>query len=213
VSTDVLQAYGSPLEETRADLFALYYLADPKLVELGLLPDSEAYKAEYYTYIMNGAMTQLTRVQPGKNIEQAHMRNRALISRWVIEQGTADSVVVMTVRDNKTYVVVNDYDKLRNLFGQLLAEVQRIKSEGDFEAGKKLVETYGVKIDPQLHAEVLTRYEALNIAPYKGFVNPVYKLVTNEGGKVTDVTISYDENYVNQQLRYSRQYSVLPLKN
>ena len=213
VSTDVLQAYGSPLEETRADLFALYYLADPKLVELGLLPDSEAYKAEYYTYIMNGAMTQLTRVQPGKNIEQAHMRNRALISRWVIEQGTADSVVVMTVRDNKTYVVVNDYDKLRNLFGQLLAEVQRIKSEGDFEAGKKLVETYGVKVDPQLHAEVLTRYEALNIAPYKGFVNPVYKLVTNEGGKVTDVTISYDENYVNQQLRYSRQYSVLPLKN
>lgn len=213
VSTDVLQAYASPLEETRADLFALYYLADPKLVELGLLPDQEAYKAEYYSYIMNGVMTQLTRIQPGKQIEQAHMRNRALISRWVIEKGAADSVVVLKERDNKTYVVVNDYDKLRSLFGQLLSEVQRIKSEGDFEAGRNLVESYGVKVDPALHAEVLSRYEALNIAPYKGFVNPVYKLVTDENGKVTDVTISYDENYVDQQLRYSRQYSVLPLKN
>lgn len=213
VSSDVLQAYGSPLEETRADLFALYYLADPKLVELGLLPNDEAYMAEYYSYIMNGVMTQLTRIQPGKNIEQAHMRNRAIISRWVIEQGTPDSVVVMKVRDNKSYVVINDYDKLRNLFGKLLTEVQRIKSEGDFQAGKKLVESYGVKVDPELHAEVLTRYEALNIAPYKGFVNPVYKLVTDDDGKITDVTISYNENYVDQQLRYSRQYSVLPLKN
>jgi len=213
VSSDVLQAYGSPLEETRADLFALYYLADPKLVELGLLPDNEAYKAEYYSYIMNGAMTQLTRIQPGKDIEQAHMRNRALIANWVIENGAADSVVVMKERDNKTYVVVNDYDKLRTLFGELLAEVQRIKSEGDYEAGKQLVESYGVKVDPELHKEVLARYEALNLAPYKGFVNPVYKLVTDDEGKVTDVTISYDENYVDQQLRYSRQYSVLPLKN
>jgi dipeptidyl-peptidase-3 len=213
VSSDVLQAYGSPLEETRADLFALYYLADPKLVELGLLPDNEAYKAEYYSYIMNGAMTQLTRIQPGKDIEQAHMRNRALIANWVIENGAADSVVVMKERDNKTYVVVNDYDKLRTLFGKLLAEVQRIKSEGDYEAGKQLVESYGVKVDPELHQEVLARYEALNLAPYKGFVNPVYKLVTDDEGKVTDVTISYDENYVDQQLRYSRQYSVLPLKN
>jgi dipeptidyl-peptidase-3 len=213
VSSDVLQAYGSPLEETRADLFALYYLADPKLVELGLLPDNEAYKAEYYSYIMNGAMTQLTRIQPGKDIEQAHMRNRALIANWVIENGAADSVVVMKERDNKTYVVVNDYDKLRTLFGKLLAEVQRIKSEGDYEAGKQLVESYGVKVDPELHKEVLARYEALNLAPYKGFVNPVYKLVTDDEGKVTDVTISYDENYVDQQLRYSRQYSVLPLKN
>ena len=213
VSSDVLQAYGSPLEETRADLFALYYLADPKLVELGLLPDNEAYKAEYYSYIMNGAMTQLTRIQPGKDIEQAHMRNRALIANWVIENGAADSVVVMKERDNKTYVVVNDYDKLRTLFGELLAEVQRIKSEGDYEAGKQLVESYGVKVDPELHQEVLARYEALNLAPYKGFVNPVYKLVTDDEGKVTDVTISYDENYVDQQLRYSRQYSVLPLKN
>jgi len=213
VSSDVLQAYGSPLEETRADLFALYYLGDTKLVELGLLPDNEAHKAEYYAYIMNGAMTQLTRIQPGKNIEQAHMRNRALISNWVIEKGAADSVVVLKERDNKTYVVVNDYDKLRILFGELLSEVQRIKSEGDFEAGKKLVETYGVKVDNTLHTEVLSRYESLNIAPYKGFVNPVYKLVTDESGKVTDVTVSYDENYVDQQLRYSRQYSVLPLKN
>lgn len=213
VDGDALKAYGSPLEETRADLFALYYLADPKLVELGLVPDADAYKSEYYKYIMNGAMTQLTRIQPGKNIEQAHMRNRALIANWVIENGKADSVVVMKQRDGKTYVVINDYAKLRDLFGKLLAEVQRIKSEGDYEAGKNLVETHGVKVDPKLHQEVLTRYEALNLAPYKGFVNPVYKLVTGEDGKVTDVTISYDENYVNQQLRYSRQYSVLPLKN
>ncbi|MDD2938136.1 MAG: dihydrofolate reductase [Proteiniphilum sp.] len=213
VSTDVLQAYASPLEETRADLFALYYLADPKLVELGLLPDGEAYKAEYYSYIMNGAMTQLTRIQPGKQIEQAHMRNRATISNWVIEKGKADNVVTLEKRDDKTFVVINDYDKLRALFGQLLAEVQRIKSEGDFDAGKNLIETYGVKVDRTLHAEVLSRYEALNIAPYKGFVNPVYKLETDENGKVSNVTISYDENYVDQHLRYSRQYSVLPLKN
>lgn len=213
VDGDALKAYGSPLEETRADLFALYYLADPKLVELGLLPDAEAYKAEYYKYIMNGAMTQLTRIQPGKDIEQAHMRNRALISNWVIENGKADSVVVMNQRDGKTFIVVNDYAKLRDLFGKLLAEVQRIKSEGDYEAGKNLVENYGVKVDQKLHQEVLSRYEALNLAPYKGFVNPVYTLVTDDKGKVTDVTISYDEDYVKQQLRYSKQYSVLPLKN
>ena len=213
VDGDALRAYGSPLEETRADLFALYYLADPKLVELGLLPDNEAYKTEYYGYVMNGAMTQLTRIQPGKDIEQAHMRNRALISNWVIENGKADNVVELQQRDGKTYVVINDYDKLRSLFGVLLAEVQRIKSEGDYEAGKNLVEKYGVKVNADLHKEVLARYEALNIAPYKGFVNPVYKLVTDNKGKVTDVTVSYDENYVNQQLRYSRQYSVLPLKN
>ena len=213
VSTDVLQAYASPLEETRADLFALYYLADPKLVELGLLPDNEAYKAQYYSYIMNGAMTQLTRVQLGKDIEQAHMRNRATISNWVIEKGKQDSVVVMEKRDDKTYVVINDYEKLRSLFGELLAIVQRIKSEGDFEAGKNLIETYGVKVDRAIHTEVLTRYESLDIAPYKGFVNPVYKLETDDNGNVTDVTVSYYENYIDQQLRYSRQYSVLPLKN
>lgn len=213
VDGDALKAYGSPLEEARADLFALYYIADPKLAELGLLPDNEAYKAEYYRYVMNGAMTQLTRIQPGKDIEQAHMRNRALISNWVIENGKTDNVVAMQQRDNKTYIVVNDYDKLRALFGKLLAEVQRIKSEGDYEAGKNLVEKYGVKVNANLHKEVLARYKALDLAPYKGFVNPDYKLVTDHDGKVTDVTVSYDENYVNQQLRYSKQYSVLPLKN
>lgn len=213
VSTDVLQAYASPLEETRADLFALYYLADPKLVELGLLPDNEAYKAEYYSYLMNGAMTQLTRIQPGKDIEQAHMRNRATISNWVIEKGKEDNVVVFEKRDDKTFLVINDYEKLRSLLGELLSEVQRIKSEGDFEAGKALIETYGVKVNQDLHNEVLSRYESLDIAPYKGFVNPVYKLVTDDNGKVVDVTVSYNENYVNQQMRYSRQYSVLPLKN
>ena len=213
VSTDVLQAYASPLEETRADLFALYYLADPKLVELGLLPDNEAYKAEYYSYLMNGAMTQLTRIQPGKDIEQAHMRNRATISNWVIEKGKEDNVVVFEKRDDKTFIVINDYEKLRSLLGELLSEVQRIKSEGDFEAGKALIETYGVKVNQDLHNEVLSRYESLDIAPYKGFVNPVYKLVTDDNGKVVDVTVSYNENYVNQQMRYSKQYSVLPLKN
>ncbi|WP_071137071.1 dipeptidyl-peptidase 3 family protein [Petrimonas mucosa] len=213
VDGDALKAYGSPLEEARADLFALYYLGDAKLVELGLLPNAEAYKAEYYKYIMNGAMTQLTRIEPGKDIEQAHMRNRALISNWVLDKGKAENVVEMKQRDGKTYIVVNDYEKLRGLFGQLLAEVQRIKSEGDYEAGKALVESYGVKVNQALHKEILERYAKLNLAPYKGFVNPVYKLVTDENGKVTDVTISYNENYVDQQLRYSRQYSVLPLKN
>jgi len=213
VDGDALKAYGSTLEEARADLFALYYLGDPKLVELKLLPDNEAYKSEYYQYMMNGAMTQLTRIKPGKTIEEAHMRNRALIANWVMEKGKADSVVVFKQKDGKTYVVVNDYDKLRDLFGKLLAEVQRIKSEGDYEAGKKLVETYGVKVDPKLHKEVLARYEKLNLAPYKGFVNPVYKPVTDANGKITNITISYDENYIDQQLRYSRQYSVLPLKN
>lgn len=213
VDGDALKAYGSTLEEARADLFALYYLGDPKLVELKLLPDNEAYKSEYYQYMMNGAMTQLTRIKPGKTIEEAHMRNRALIANWVMEKGKADSVVVFKQKEDKTYVVVNDYDKLRDLFGKLLAEVQRIKSEGDYEAGKKLVETYGVKVDPKLHKEILARYEKLNLAPYKGFVNPVYKPVTDANGKITDITISYDENYIDQQLRYSRQYSVLPLKN
>lgn len=213
VDANALKAHGSTLEETRADLFALYYLADPQLMELGLLPDSEAYKTEYYHYIMNGAMTQLTRIQPGKDIEEAHMRNRALISNWAIEKGKADNVIELQQRDGKTYVVINDYDKLRSLFGELLTEVQRIKSEGDYEAGKNLVEKYAVKVNADLHKEVLARYEALDIAPYKGFVNPVYKLVTDDKGKITDVTISYDENFVNQQLRYSRQYSVLPSKN
>lgn len=213
VDGDALKAYGSPLEEARADLFALYYLADSKMTELGLLPDKDAYQAAYYKYLMNGAMTQLTRIQPGRNIEQAHMRNRALISNWIIARGKADNVVELKQRDGKTYLVVNDYAKLRDLFGKLLFEVQRIKSEGDFEAGKNLVETYGVKIDPKLHKEVLSRYKALNLLPYAGFINPVYRLVTDKKGKVTDVTVSYDESYTDQQMRYSRQYSVLPLKN
>ncbi len=213
VHDGALKEYESTIEEARADLFGLYYLADPKMIELGLLPDSTAYKAQYYSYLMNGLMTQLTRIQPGKNIEEAHMRNRQLIARYVYEQSKADKAVEMKQRDGKTFVVVNDYGKIRERFGQLLSEIQRIKSTGDYHAAKKMVETYAVKVDPALHKEVLARYEALNLAPYKGFVNPVYKLVTDKNGKVTDVTVSYDENYVEQNLRYSREYSVLPLWN
>jgi dipeptidyl-peptidase-3 len=213
VSSDALRAYGSPVEETRADLFGLYYLGDPKLVELGLLPDNEAYKAQYYSYLMNGAMTQLTRIQSGKDIEQAHMRNRQSIATWVLEHAKESNAAELKERDGKTYVVINDYEKIRELFGQLLAEIQRIKSTGDFEAGKNYIETYGVKINQPIHNEVLNRYEALNLSPYSGFVNPVYKLVTNNNGEVTDVTISHDEGYAEQHLRYSKQYSVLPNKN
>ncbi len=213
VDPDALKAYGSTIEEARADLFGLYYMGDPKVVELGLLPDKEAYKAEYYSYIMNGLMTQLTRIQPGKNIEEAHMRNRQLIASWVFEKGKADKVIELVTRNGETFVVVNDYLKLRTLFGQLLAEIQRIKSTGDFEGGKNLVESYGVKVDPTLHAEVLDRYKKLNLAPYRGFVNPVYHLVKNAQGAITDVTISYDENYIDQHLRYSKEFSTLPTYN
>jgi len=213
VSSDALKAYGSTLEESRADLFALYYLADAKMIELGLLPDNEAYKSEYYSYIMNGLMTQLVRIEAGKDIEQAHMRNRQLIAGWAYEHGKADNVIELKQRDGKTYVVVNDYDKLRDLFGLLLAEVQRIKSEGDFEAGKQLVETYGVKVNHELHAEVLSRYAQLNLAPYKGFVNPTMILVKNSSGEVTDVTLDYSEGYVEQMLRYGKNYSFLPTYN
>jgi len=188
-------------------------MGDPKIVELGLLPDKEAYKAEYYSYIMNGLMTQLTRIEPGKNIEESHMRNRQLIAAWAYEKGKADHVIVMKKRDGKTYVIVNDYVKLRQLFGQLLAEIQKIKSTGDFEGGKNLVERYGVKVDQTLLTEVLERYKKLNLAPYRGFVNPVYTLVKNSKGEITDVSISYDENYVNQNLRYSKEYSSLPTFN
>ncbi len=208
-----LKAYDSTLEETRADLFGLYYLADPKLVELGLVPDGEAYKAEYYKYIMNGLMTQLVRIEAGKNVEEAHMRNRQLIAGWTYEHGQADNVIEYRERDGKTYVVVNDYEKLRTLFGSLLAEVQRIKSEGDFAAGKKLVEDYGVKVDQTLHNEVLERYAHLNLAPYKGFVNPVMKEVKNAAGEVTDIVLDYTEGYAEQMLRYSRDYSFLPSYN
>ena len=210
VDPDALKAHGSTLEETRADLFALYYLADPKLLELGLLDNPEAYKAEYYKFILNGLMTQLMRIEPGKDVEEAHMRNRQLISAWVYEKGKADNVIEMVKRDGKTYIKINDYEKLRGLFGELLAEIQRIKSEGDYEAGPELVEKYAVKVDPDLHKEVLDRYAKLNIAPYKGFVNPVYTPVTDKNGNITDVTISYEEDYLPQVLRYSKQYRTLP---
>lgn len=210
---DALKAYGSPIEETRADLFGLYFLGDPKMVELGLLPDAEAYKAQYYHYLMNGLMTQLTRIQPGKNIEQAHMRNRQLIASWVFEKGQVENVVEMKEKEGKRYIIVNDYEKLRELFGQLLAEIQRIKSTGDFEAGRDLIEKYAVKVNQDIHNEVLERYAKLKIAPYSGFVNPVYTLVTDKQGNVKDVKISYDEGYVEQHLRYSKDYSVLPTYN
>ena len=211
VDPDALKAYSSTLEEARADLFALYYMADPKILELGLLPSEDAYKAAYYKYMMNGLMTQLTRIEPGKNIEESHMRNRQLIARWAYEHGKADDVVEFAKRDGKTYVVINDYEKLRSLFGKLLAEVQRIKSEGDYESGKNLVEEYGVIVDQDLHNEVLARYENLHIAPYKGFVNPVYTPITDENGNITDIQISYNEGYAEQMLRYSKDYSPLPI--
>ena len=210
VDPGALKAHGSTLEEARADLFALYYLADPKLIELGLLDNPEAYKAEYYKYILNGLMTQLTRVEPGKDIEEAHMRNRQLISKWVFEKGQPDNVIELVKRDGKTYIKINDYTKMRELIGQLLAEVQRIKSEGDYAAGAKLVETYAVKVDPELHKEVLDRYAKLDIAPYRGFVNPVYTPVTDKDGNITDVTITYGEDYLPQVLGYSRDYRTLP---
>ena len=207
VDPDALKAHGSTLEEARADLFALYYLADPKLVELGLIDNPEAYKAEYYKYMLNGLMTQLVRIDPGKDIEEAHMRNRQLIAKWVFEKGAENNVVELVKKDGKTFVKINDYDALRGLFGQLLAEVQRIKSEGDYEAGRQLVENYAVKVDRNIHDEVLARYNALNIAPYKGFVNPVYELVKDKNGEITDVKISYTEDFLPQVLRYSKEYS------
>ena len=213
VSPDALRAYGSPIEESRADLFGLYYMADEIMVELGLLPDMEAYKTAYYQYIMNGLMTQLTRVQPGKNIEQAHMRNRQLIASWAYEKGSADKVIELKKRDGKTFIVINDYTKLRELFAELLTEIQRVKSTGDFEAAKYLIETYAVQVNQDIHTEVLARYKELNIAPYRGFVNPVYSLVKDKSGNIIDVKVSYDENYVQQHLRYSRDYSVLPHYN
>ena len=206
---DALKAYSSTIEEARADLFGLYYLADPKMVELGLVPDQEAYKAEYYKYMMNGLMTQLVRIAKGKDVEEAHMRNRQLIARWAYEHGQRDKVVEIVRREGKSYVVINDYRRLRELFAQLLAEIQRIKSEGDFQAAKQLVENYGVKIDPQLHEEILERYKKLNLAPYKGFVNPVMRLEKNAQGEITDVTLDYTEGYAAQMLRYSRDYSYL----
>ena len=213
VDPDALKAYGSTIEEARADLFGLYYVADPKLVELGLTPNADAYKAEYYTYLMNGLMTQLVRIEPGNDVEEAHMRNRQLIARWVFEKGAADKVVELVKKDGKTYVVVNDYEKLRELFGELLSEIQRIKSTGDYQSAHDLVENYAVKVDPALHAEVLERYKKLNLAPYKGFVNPKYEAVVDAAGKITDVKVTYDEGYAEQMLRYSKDYSNLPSIN
>ena len=213
VDPDALKAYGSTIEEARADLFGLYYVADPKLVELGLTPSADAYKAQYYTYLMNGLMTQLVRIEPGNNVEEAHMRNRQLIARWVYEKGAAEKVVELVKKDGKTYVVINDYEKVRDLFGRLLAEIQRIKSTGDYAGAHDLVEAYAVKVDPALHAEVLERYKKLNLAPYKGFVNPKYEAVTDANGTITDVTVTYDEGYAEQMLRYSKDYSTLPSVN
>lgn len=209
VDPDALKAHGSTLEEARADLFALYYLADSELMELGLIDNPDAYKAQYYKYILNGLMTQLMRIEPGKDVEEAHMRNRKLISEWCMDKGKDAKVIELYDMNGKTYLRINDYEALRDLFGKLLGEIQRIKSEGDYEAGRDLVEKYGVKVDPKLHAQILDRYAHLNIAPYKGFVNPVYTPVTDADGNITDITVSYDEDYIPQHLRYSRNYSPL----
>lgn len=204
---DALKNYSSTNEETRADLFALYYLADPKLIELGLLPDEEAYKAAYYSQMNNGLMTQLVRIKPGNNIEEAHMRNRALIANWCFEKGRKDNVMELVKKDGKTFLRINDYKALRGLFAELLAEIQRVKSEGDFEACRNLVETYGVKVNPELHKEILERYAKLNLAPYKGFINPVMTPVFGSDGRITDVKVDYTETYDHQMLRYSSQYA------
>lgn len=209
VDPDALLAYGAVIEEARADLFGLYYVADDKMVELGLLPDKEAYKAQYYSYIQNGLMTQTTRIELGKNIEQTHMRNRQLISKWVLERSAQDKTVELAQRDGKYYVKVNDYEKLRGYFGELLHEIQRIKSTGDYEAAKAMVEKYAITIDPVMHAQILERYAKLNMYPYKGFVNPVYTASFDEDGAFTGMTIDYTEDYAEQHLRYSREYSFL----
>lgn len=207
VDPDALKAYSNTIEEARADLFGLYYIADQKLVDLGLVPNPEAYKSQYYTYMMNGLMTQLVRIKPGHQIEEAHMRNRALIARWALDNG--DGAVELKKIEGKTYVIVNDYQKLRHVFAHLLAEVQRIKSEGDFMAARELVETYGVKVDAELHGEILERYEILNIAPYKGFLNPWLKVIYGDNGEVKDVVADYTETYEQQMLRYSQEYGLL----
>jgi dipeptidyl-peptidase-3 len=206
VDPDALKAYGNTIEEARADLFGLYYIADPKLVELGLVPDGEAYKSQYYTYMMNGLMTQLIRITPGNQIEEAHMRNRSLVAHWC---ATQSSVVNLIKIDNKTYLQISDYKELRKLFAKLLAEVQRIKSEGDYEAARELVERYAVKVDADLHAEVLERYKRLNLAPYKGFINPQLLPVLGVGGQIVDIQLNYSESYAHQMLRYSTEYATM----
>ena len=213
IDPDALKAYGATIEEARADLFGLYYIADVKMVELGLMPDVEAYKAAYYQYMMNGLLTQLVRITPGNTIEEAHMRNRALIAHWVYEKGKKGNVVEMVRLNGKTYVQINDYSALRVLFGELLAKIQRIKSEGDFESARRLVELYAVQIDQSLHKEVVERYRKLGLSPYKGFINPVYEVVKDPSGRIVDVRVSYDETYDCQMLRYSRDYATLPYVN
>jgi dipeptidyl-peptidase-3 len=214
VDQDALKENGSALEEARADLFALYYLADQKLIDLGILDNPEAYKAEYYKYMLNGLMTQLNRIEPGADIEEAHMRNRQLIAQWALKNGKKKAqggkdVVELVKKSGKTYVKINDYSALRGLFGKLLAEIQRIKSEGDYKGGNNLIQTYAVKVDQKLHKEVLSRFSKLDIPPYRGFINPVYTPVTDAAGEITDIVISYPENYVEQMLRLSRDYSPL----
>jgi dipeptidyl-peptidase-3 len=206
---NALKNYASPLEEARADLFALYFMMDKKLLDLGLLPVEDAAKASYDAYLRNGLLTQIVRIKPGKDIEEAHMRNRSAISHWVYEKGRKENVVEIFRKDNKSYVGINDYLKLRNLFGDLLKEIQRIKSEGDYEAGKNLIENYGVKVDPDLHAEILERYKKLNLAPYTGFVNPILLPVYNTNGEITDVVLEYVDDYLGQMLEYGRKYSFL----
>jgi len=213
VSTDSLKNYYSTIEETRADLFALYYMLDDQMIQLGLLPSFEAAKAEYDTYLRNGLLTQLTRIEPGKDIEESHMRNRQLIARWVYETGKAQNVVEFVRSEEKTYIRINNYQALRELFGQLLKEIQRVKSEGDFEAAKQLVENYGVKVDRQLHEEILARFKKLNLAPYSGFLNPVYELKVWPCGTANDVLISYNEDFTSQMLRYSSDFGFLPMVN
>ncbi|GET29879.1 dihydrofolate reductase [Prolixibacter sp. SD074] len=212
VTVDALKNYYSTLEETRADLFALYFIMDPKLIELGLTESDETAKAEYDAYIRNGLLTQLVRIEPGKDLEESHMRNRQLIARWVYDKGSTENVIERKERNDKTFFVINDYQRLRELFGELLKEVQRIKSEGDYEAGKALVENYGVKVIRDLHDEVSERYKKLNLAPYAGFLNPNYE-VTEEDGEITDITISYPENFAEQMLDYSKNHSFLPIVN
>jgi dipeptidyl-peptidase-3 len=211
VGTDpkALKNYASPLEEARADLFALYYIMDKKMIELGLLSNEDPAKASYDTYMRTGLLTQIVRIKPGKDIEEAHMRNRSVISHWVYEKGKAENVVSIFKHDGKSFVKINDYYKLKNLFGELLKEIQRIKSEGDFEAGKRIIEDFGVKVDPQLHAEILTRYEKLNLAPYTGFVNPKLKPIFSVDGELTDVEVEYVDDYLGQMLEYGRNYSFL----
>lgn len=209
VDPDSLKAYGSTIEEARADLFALYYMADEKMLQLGLLPDKNAYKSQYYTYIMNGAMTQLVRIKQGARIEEAHMRNRALIANWCYDKGHDENVIEKVVRGGKTFIRINSYDKLRALFAKLLAEIQRIKSEGDYDTARALVERYAVNIDPELHTEVLERYKRLDLAPYKGFINPVLTPVVDGNGEITDISVDYTETYEEQMMRYGREFGFL----